>query len=257
VDDQQAWRLRVVGEWMKAYGESIYGCDAGPFTRPEWGACTMKGDRLYLHFWNWPGAGPYLLRGLKAKVKDAYVMKDHSPVKARTVDTGTELLLPEIAPDLMDTVIVVDVEGPMDVEYAIEPAADGTITLAAELADIHGNKLMVETKPDPDGTEKPNLGYWVEASDWASWKMRVAQAGKYQVSLSSACEGAGGSEIEIALGAQKLSFTVPGTKGWADFHVYDLGTVELPKGMADASVKCTKMNGAVMNLRWIKLKPVP
>jgi alpha-L-fucosidase len=256
VDDRQAWRLRNVGEWMKANGESIYGCDGGPFTVTPWGACTSKGNRLYLHFWEWPGAGEYVVKGLKTKVKSAYVLKGKVPVKARPVETGMALMLPEIAPDLLDTVVVVDLAGPAEVEYAVEAAADGTLTLAADLAEVHGNRLQVESKPDPDGSQHPNLGFWVEAGDWASWRMRTERAGKYQVSLSTACQ-AGGSEIEIALGAEKLAFTVPTTKDWADFKVVDVGTVELPKGALDASVRCKEMkNGAVMNLRWIRLKPV-
>ncbi len=257
VDDQQAWRLRVAGEWMKAYGESIYGCDAGPFVKPVWGACTTKGSKLYLHFWNWPGAGPYLVRGLQTKVKSAQVMKGKVPVKARTVEAGTELLLPEIAPDLLDTVVEMELAEPVaEITYSIEPAADGSLTLAAELAETHGNRLTVEMKPDPDGTEKPNLGYWVEGGDWASWKMRVERAGKYQVSVSTACQGDGGSEVEFSFGDQKLSFTVPATKDWTDFKIVEVGTVDLPKGAMDAAARCTKQNGAVMNLRWIKLKPV-
>ncbi len=42
--------LHEIGEWMRVYGESIYGCKRSPFIKqPEWGVYTAKDNILYAH----------------------------------------------------------------------------------------------------------------------------------------------------------------------------------------------------------------
>jgi alpha-L-fucosidase len=44
--------LQKVGDWLKLYGETIYGAKAG-FIKPQnWGAITQKGNKMYLHLLN-------------------------------------------------------------------------------------------------------------------------------------------------------------------------------------------------------------
>ncbi len=44
--------LQKVGDWLKLYGETIYGAKAG-FIKPQnWGAVTQKGNKMYLHLLN-------------------------------------------------------------------------------------------------------------------------------------------------------------------------------------------------------------
>ena len=42
-------RLRGIGQWMRANGESIYGTTATEYGEQPWGVTTQKGNRLYLH----------------------------------------------------------------------------------------------------------------------------------------------------------------------------------------------------------------
>lgn len=42
-------RLAEVGEWMKEWGHTLYGTQAGPVKPQEWGAVTRKGNVLYIH----------------------------------------------------------------------------------------------------------------------------------------------------------------------------------------------------------------
>lgn len=42
-------RLKEMGTWMRANGETIYGTQAGPFPAQSWGTSTLKDDRLFLH----------------------------------------------------------------------------------------------------------------------------------------------------------------------------------------------------------------
>ena len=42
-------RYRAMGEWLKIYGETIYGTRGGVITPRHWGVTTQKGDRLFVH----------------------------------------------------------------------------------------------------------------------------------------------------------------------------------------------------------------
>ena len=44
--------LKKVGDWLKLYGETIYGAKAGFIKPQEWGAVTQKGNKMYLHLLN-------------------------------------------------------------------------------------------------------------------------------------------------------------------------------------------------------------
>jgi alpha-L-fucosidase len=60
IEPRQADRLREMGAWLGAHGETIYGTRGGPWQPGRWGACTHRGDRVYLHVTNWPGETLYL-----------------------------------------------------------------------------------------------------------------------------------------------------------------------------------------------------
>jgi hypothetical protein len=47
----------------------------------------------------------------------------------------------------------------------VEPAADGSLTLGADAAETHGSRIKAEQRGG-----QPNLGFWDNAQDWASWK---------------------------------------------------------------------------------------
>ena len=42
-------RMKEIGEWMRTYGETIYGTRAGDVPVQNWGVTTRKGDKLYVH----------------------------------------------------------------------------------------------------------------------------------------------------------------------------------------------------------------
>ena len=54
--------------------------------------------------------------------------------------------------------------------------ANGTITLPASTAEVHGVMLRFEPLP-----HKNTLGYWVRADDWASWEFDVKKPGTFAV----------------------------------------------------------------------------
>lgn len=92
-------RLKEMGEWMKVYGETIYGTRGGDISPRDWGVTTRKGDKLYVHILNLQDNGLFLpLTG--QKVKSAVVYKDKTPVKYRQDKAGIVLELGKVPADI-------------------------------------------------------------------------------------------------------------------------------------------------------------
>jgi alpha-L-fucosidase len=63
IPDESICILEEVGRWMDKNNESIYGCGASKFAKPEWGRYTRKGNTLYAH-WMHPAVGHINIRGI-------------------------------------------------------------------------------------------------------------------------------------------------------------------------------------------------
>ncbi len=88
-------RLKEVGEWMKQYGETIYGTRGGLVAPHHWGVTTQKGNTLYVHILNY--ADKELALPLQGrKVKKAVVYKDKLPVRFLRSRDGVVLQLSEV-----------------------------------------------------------------------------------------------------------------------------------------------------------------
>lgn len=92
-------RLREMGDWMKIYGETIYGTRGGIVAPHDWGVTTQKGNKLYVHILNLPDQGLYLPIKDK-KVKKVVLFKDKSPVQFTQDKQGVVLKLAETPADI-------------------------------------------------------------------------------------------------------------------------------------------------------------
>jgi alpha-L-fucosidase len=256
IPDASIERLAEVGKWMDVNGESIYGTSASPFNRLPWGRCTQKPGKLYLHVFDWP-KGDLLVPGLKNHVTKAYLLadKEQTALPVAATEDETTVKLPAQAPDRIDSVVVLEIEGTVDVEsQPITQIGDGTVKLPAGEAELHGDTLKCQ-----GGGENANIGYWINKNDWVSWPFKVNTPGKFDLELTLACEsGNAGSQYEVAVADQKFSGNVASTGSWEKFVTVKLGTVTIAeKGRYVLSVKPTDMpHGAVMNLKAIVLKPM-
>ena len=85
-------RLKDMGEWLRANGESIYGTTAGDLEEQSWGVTTRKGNALYLHILDLDSHALEL--PLSCKVKSACVLNGQA-VKFRQTKTGIALTFDE------------------------------------------------------------------------------------------------------------------------------------------------------------------
>ena len=87
-------RLKEIGEWTRANGETIYGTTAGDIPVQEWGVTTRKGNRLFVHITNLNNTELDL--PLTCKVKKAFTYADKKPVKVKKTKSGVKLLFNEV-----------------------------------------------------------------------------------------------------------------------------------------------------------------
>ncbi|MFH1739415.1 MAG: alpha-L-fucosidase [bacterium] len=249
-------RLEAIGRWLKDNGESIYASAPSPFRELPWGRCTRKPGQLFLHVFNWP-EGNLSVPGLRNPVLKAYLLTDsnRSPLALRRTEEEALVSLPEAAPDPIDTVIVLEIEGEPDVFLLpIHQREEGSLKLEAMDATIHGPNARYET-----GLDKGNIGFWTSPEDWVSWDFRIDKPGTFIAEITYACgKGAGGSKYEITVGDQKLKDRVEETDSWNDYARKSLRAIQLSTpGTYTLSVKAATIpSSAVMNLKRITLRPV-
>ncbi|MCX7015754.1 MAG: alpha-L-fucosidase [Candidatus Sumerlaeota bacterium] len=230
-------RLRAVGQWMKVNGESIYGCGATPFRRAPF-HCTSKPGKLYVHLFEWPQSGRFESPAIGCKITKAYLLADpeRKPLKVEQEGDKIAVALPAAAPDKIDSVLALEIEGkPEMAAQPIAQATDGSVTLPAADAAIHGTKAKYEA-------DRQCVGFWTAPKDWVSWEFNVTTPGEFQVEISQASpQESAGSEYEIQIAGQTLKGTVKETKDYTKFRTVKLGAVKINEaGRCTLSVSQTR-----------------
>lgn len=102
-------RLAEAGRWMKANGESIYGTTASPFAKQlAFGRATSKGERVYLHVFDWPADGKLQMPSWGKIVKKAYLLASQKKLRFTVGSEGVVVQTPAKAPDPIASVIVLE-----------------------------------------------------------------------------------------------------------------------------------------------------
>jgi alpha-L-fucosidase len=151
-------RLKTIGAWMKLNGESIHGTQASPFKSLAWGRCTLKagadGARLYLHVFDWPKDGKIIVPGLLNDARKAYLLADgrQTSLAVRRAEDALVVIVPAAAPDADDSVVVLDVAGPLDVNDPPTVTSSAEIFVDAIDVTVASGRTDVELRYTLDGS---------------------------------------------------------------------------------------------------------
>jgi alpha-L-fucosidase len=96
--------LREIGQWLKIYGETVYGTRGGPVPPKHWGVTTQRGSLIYAHILN-PESDVIVIPELAGKVKSAHRYIDKTRIEFRDTDMGLLLRIPSGTEDEVDTII--------------------------------------------------------------------------------------------------------------------------------------------------------
>ncbi|ULL15342.1 alpha-L-fucosidase [Paenibacillus sp. H1-7] len=258
-DEKSKEILAGVGRWMNTNGESVYGTTGSPIGKPQWGRCTAKGSKLYLHVFDWPASGKLIVPGLRSRIAKAYLLADPAQAELehhRLSGEDAVISVPALPLDPDATVVVVEIEGSVDANPVKRlHKQDHLNVFGAFDGDIQGEKLRYDTGK----AGRDVVTNWADANDSISWTYRAAEAGDYEVKIVyGAEEGAAGGSFTVETAGQKLAGQVAPKGDGYEFREETLGVIRIEQpGEYKLTVSANELTGSVlMNLKEVQLAPV-
>jgi alpha-L-fucosidase len=247
IDPKDMAILDAIGRWMAVNGESIRGTERTPLPIQAWGHSTRKGNRLYLHVFDWPRDGRLYVAGLRSDARAPY------PV-SRVNRDDVELRVPASPPDPVDAVIPLDIRGKIETNPARYVPATAPTTLHVFHGTLVGSGIRYG---DGKRLRDSTLG-WSDAASGVDWLVRVTQPAKYRVGVTYATAAkADAGAFEIRFGSAALKGSVQPTDRADAFQTVDVGEIELQPGEFTIAIRPVSIGGAeLMRLRTIELTPV-
>jgi hypothetical protein len=118
-------RLRHIGRWMERNHEAIYGSTYTPLQGATWGRATRKGNKVYLHLFDWPSAGRLEIDNFPGTAEAAGLMTEE-PLEFSQAGPRLEIMVPPQAPDPDVSVLVVTIVEAEEGWTAYSPAVATT-----------------------------------------------------------------------------------------------------------------------------------
>jgi alpha-L-fucosidase len=254
-------RLEAVGKWMDVNSEAIYGSSASPFRKLQWGRCTQKGGKLYLHVFEWPEDGRLMVPGLGNEIVKASLLVDGTELSVSRNEQGWAIRLPDTMADPIATVIEVVIKGPVNVDPLYPSnAPDGSILLGPAMADMeqHGYGAIMKIAREQGGEYIAN---WKADRASLSWQFKNIRTGTYKVVAEIRVDQLKGKNMVLELrldDGKKMDGSISDVQvdQWSEVA---LGQVEIPEGVRTLQFKRRKKNNpkSDLNIRKVRLVPVP
>ena len=113
INPQQVERLKTVGDWLKKYGESVYGTRGGPFRPTRQMASTYKDNKIYVHVLDWVN-NDVGFPAIDAKIISSKLLTGCGLVNVKQVDGELSISVPTKYHNELDTVIVLEIDKPVE-----------------------------------------------------------------------------------------------------------------------------------------------
>jgi alpha-L-fucosidase len=256
IDPKDQETLRGIGKWLAVNGESIYGSERTLLPVQAWGDSSRKGNKLYLHVFDWPRNRKLVVGGLKNQVANAYLLSDprKRSLQARHLnDSDLVIGVPRIAPDSADSVVVVEVNEEIKANPIRLIAVNQPNVLRTFDGELHGNGLRY-------GDGKSLRAYvfeWRQMNQWIGWPVRLNLPGEFEVVVkytTGSKENVG--TYDIAVGGQILRATIKPPPGDNESTTVSLGRVRLSPGKHEIAVRPVEIKGGeLMRLFHVSLIP--
>lgn len=286
VPEMAAKGLRRAGKWLAHSGETIYGAKGSPWGRAQsWGDITVKGNKLYLHVFDWPENGQLHLSGLANDITSARVLNSEAPgfidglfnedegevTFVKQTSGWTNFTLPSHKPDSLVPVIVVELNGEPEVDDTIGIDPSIKTTLNSVFASCNGCTKKEERwmQKFGDWNYADNLLNWKDNGK-GEWKVDVANEGDYFLEVEySADDIVDFSEWVFSFNGEELMLQALDTgerknskrqgkgKTLYRYRTDEVGVVNLKQGKQSITVSPKgKVVGGGINLNAIHLTPI-
>ena len=116
-------------------------------------------------------------------------------------------------------------------------------------AESYAAQSGIQTEPTSDSGGGQNIGY-IDGGDYADYRVKVAESGKYQVAFRVASEVSGG-KITLKKGSSTLgSVTVSNTGGWQSWRTVQT-EVNLSSGEQTLRLEFSGSSGYLFNINYL------
>ncbi len=199
-------RLKEIGKWLKAYGESIYGCTGLGLRADQfdWGRITFNkhNKNIYLHVFNWPLDSTLRITGLLQTPKRIELLRRNKTPLALTFDQKGPFIhihLPAQQPDSYVSVIRITANEntKLDKEVVAESTFGGFALRSTNLRNKEEYPIVKY-----DGT-RPT--YTKMGGQILSWKVYLPEKGRYAIDLSAHNPNKDTVQVEIKMGQHVLN----------------------------------------------------
>jgi alpha-L-fucosidase len=103
--------LKLIGNWMSKWGESIYGTRGGRLNEQDWGVVTAKGNIWYLHvIKSLNGTNTIFVPNPKMKVNKCSLLGVKKPLRFKQQAEGIFIYLEGVQQDPIDTIIELELK---------------------------------------------------------------------------------------------------------------------------------------------------
>ena len=279
LDAEVEQMLKEMAAWNAINGEAIFGTrpwltyGEGPVRakggnfKEDFGYTskdvrfTTKGKSLYAIALGWPEDSRLVVKSLAKpagatgnKISRVSLLGYRGRVKWSQTPDGLVVELP--AKKVSDYACTLKIAGtdlqPVTVAEVVEPVrpdSQGTLTLGAAVAELHGDQIKQEEQGG-----QPNIGFWDRADEWVSWKAQLPKTGKFKISVSCASLNPD-PEFVVEVAGQKFNAKAPQTGGWDEFKTVEVGQVEIKQAgeLAIAIRPRDAQTWKAINLREVKL----
>ena len=225
--------LKGIGAWWQVNGESIRGTTRTPLPVQAWGESTCKGKTLYLHVFEWPRDGRLVVGGLRSDVKKVRLLATSRavPLSVRFLNSLDFEIegLPTAAPDKVDSVLVVECNGPPQTDRLRLMLSSIRNTLRVFDGELHGKTIRFGAGKTRDA----DVENWSSQSDFISWPVRANEAASFEVQADyDAVTESAGSTFAVVFGTNTISATVKS----GEQRGLKLGAVKLSPGALDIQI---------------------
>jgi alpha-L-fucosidase len=258
IPEEQAQRMRAIGQWLRVNGAAIYGTQAGRVLTGSPDVLTTRGDKaLYVHLCRWPASDRLMLPGVRSLPERIHFLGREENLTARLTPKGLEIPgLPMFPLDPAVNVLALRFAAPPKLELH-KPVAQAVPTVelrlrgatvlpvSQALREGRGPKgallKLAEVRPARGGPCQAVVG-WMAPEQRLRWRIEASRAGLYDVRIRLGCAAPyQGSTFEVRGKSGVARGVVRATPGETELRWQDVEALRVPKGRSELALRPLEM----------------